>query len=103
MKTYIRYNNNRNVIFVIQCYSNYNKVITYRKTVNNCLKINSVKYFPIGVYINFNGNNPFIDTPKDITSYSQQLWNARNVYNKWKQLVHNGNEWTLYQKDILNN
>lgn len=93
VKKYIRYNNNRNIIFVIYCFNNYVKIITYRKAINNCLKINSVKYFPIGSIINFTGNNPYIDNPKITTKYSAQLWNSQNVYN----------EWILYQKGILNN
>lgn len=103
MQTYVRYNNNRNRIFVIECYKNHIKIITYRKAINNCLKVNSVKFFPLGSVINFSGDNPFIDPPKNIKTYSDKLWNSRNIYNKWKLLTNNGNEWTLYQKDIISN
>lgn len=100
MKKFVRYNNNRNRVFIIECYSKNIKITTYRKGIKNCLVLNSVKYFPVGSVINFQGDNPFIDTPKDITYYSAQLWSARNIYNKWRNLVNNGNEWTLYQKGI---
>jgi hypothetical protein len=99
----IRYNNNKNVIFIIENHKTYHKIITYRKTGNGLIGINSVKYFPLGVNINFNGNNPYIDTSKNIKNYSKELWNKYKINNKWKNLVNNGNEWTLYQKDILNN
>lgn len=99
----IKYGNNRNNIFIIDTYKNYVKITTYRKSMNGCLKPNSIKYFPLNSVINFSGNSPFIDNFKSITTYSAQLWNSRNIYNKWKGLVHTGNEWTLYQKDLIQN
>ena len=103
MKEIIRYNNNRNRVFVISIYNNTLKITTYRKAKNNCLKINSVKFFSKGSVIDFRGDNPKIYNESNSTTNVAQLWNARNIYNKWKELVTSGNEWTLYQKDIISN
>jgi len=103
MKQFVRYNNNRNRIFVINCYKNTIKITTYRKGINNCLKVNSVKYFPKGSVINFSGDNPTLYIEQDTTTYSAKLWNAQHIYSQWKELVNSGNEWTLYQKGILEN
>ena len=103
MKQFIRYNNNRNRVFLIDCYNNYTKITTYRTGINNCLKLNSVKYFNKGSVINFNGDNPTLYSDNGSTRNAQRLWNTRNISNKWKELMYKGNEWNLYQKDILSN
>ena len=70
MKKYVRYNNNRNRVFVIECLKNDVKITTYRKAINNCLRINSVKYFPNGSVINFSGDNPTLYEKEDIKKYA---------------------------------
>ena len=61
------------------------------------------KIFNKGSFIDFRGDNPKIYNESNSTTNVAQLWNARNIYNKWKELVTSGNEWTLYQKDIISN
>ena len=97
----IRYGNNRNRVFVIDIYKNHLKIVTYRKGINGCNTLYAVHYFPRNSVINFSGNAPFIQPNDDIRKHAPSIWNSRNVYNKWRELM-NGNEWQLYQKQIQN-
>ena len=110
MKQYIKYNKH-NCIFLIS-FNNYTiKVKTFKRNKNNHLKILSVRYFNKGSIIDFRGIEPKLYNENKITSKEQikkvenvaHLWKLRNLYKKWNKLLNYGNEWTLYQKDIISN